>query len=122
LPHENVITVFGCGGDRDRAKRPIMGKIAARLSDTVIVTSDNPRTEDPMAIIEEIETGLIQGPAGYMINPDRRAAIHEAISMAGNDDIVIIAGKGHETYQIIGNDKLPFDDREIARKAILVSE
>ena len=118
LPHETLITVFGCGGGRDRAKRPIMGRIAARLSNTVIVTSDNPRTEDPAAIIEEIEPGLIKGPAGYMIKPDRRAAIHEAISMAGKDDIVIIAGKGHETYQIVGDGKLPFDDREEAMKAI----
>ena len=93
-----------------------MGEIAARLSDIVIVTSDNPRSEDPAAIIKEIEPGLEKGPAERMTNPDRYAAIREAINIAGMDDIVIIAGKGHEPYQIIGDRKLPFDDREIARE------
>ena len=118
LPHRKIITVFGCGGDRDRAKRPVMGEIAARLSDVVIVTSDNPRSEDPARIIEEIESGVGKGSADCRVNPDRRAAIQEAINMAYKDDIVIIAGKGHETYQIIGDRKLHFDDREIARKIL----
>jgi UDP-N-acetylmuramoyl-L-alanyl-D-glutamate--2,6-diaminopimelate ligase len=114
IPHGKLISVFGCGGDRDRTKRPVMGEIAARFSDVVIVTSDNPRTEDPAAIIREIEPGLEKGSADCRVNPDRCAAIVEAINMAGKDDIVIIAGKGHETYQIVGDMKLPFDDREIA--------
>ena len=118
LPHRKLITVFGCGGDRDRAKRPVMGEIAARFSDMVIVTSDNPRSEDPAAIIEEIEPGLKKGTADCVINPDRRSAIREAINMACKDDIVIIAGKGHETYQIVGETRLHFDDREVAREMI----
>ena len=118
IPHRKLITVFGCGGNRDRLKRPVMGEIAARISDVVIVTSDNPRSEDPAAIIMEIESGLEKGQATCMINPDRRDAIREAINMAGKDDIVIIAGKGHETYQIVGEKKLPFDDRETAREIL----
>ena len=121
LPHRKLITIFGCGGDRDRAKRPVMGEIAARLSDIVIVTSDNPRSEDPAQIINEIESGIEKGAADCRINPDRRAAIREAINMAGRDDIVIIAGKGHETYQIVGDRKLHFDDREIAREALITN-
>ena len=119
LPHRKIITVFGCGGDRDSAKRPLMGEIAARLSDVVIATSDNPRSEDPVRIINEITPGLEKGPAAYRINPDRHDAIREAINMACRDDIVIIAGKGHETYQIVGGRKLPFDDREVARETLL---
>jgi UDP-N-acetylmuramyl-tripeptide synthetase len=118
LPHRKQITVFGCGGDRDRAKRPVMGEIAARISDVVVVTSDNPRSEDPGAIIKEIEAGLKKGTAECRINPDRRSAIQEAINIAGKDDIVIIAGKGHETYQIVGDKRLPFDDRETAKQII----
>ena len=118
LPHRRLITVFGCGGDRDRAKRPIMGEIASRLSDMTIVTSDNPRSEDPTEIIKEIQSGMKNGTSKYEIIPDRRAAIYDAINMASKDDIVIVAGKGHETCQIIGDDKLPFDDREVARNAI----
>ena len=118
LPHQKIITVFGCGGDRDRAKRPVMGEIAARLSDVVIATSDNPRSEDPDAILREIEPGLRQGSGNYRIEPDRRAAIHEAINMAGTDDIVIIAGKGHEAYQLVSGRKSDFDDREVAREMI----
>ena len=121
LPHRKLIAVFGCGGDRDRAKRPVMGEIAARLSDVVIVTSDNPRSENPAAIINEIEPGLEKGPAECRINPDRNSAIREAINMAGKDDIVIIAGKGHETYQIVSDEKLPFDDREIARGFLITN-
>jgi UDP-N-acetylmuramyl-tripeptide synthetase len=119
LPHRKVIAVFGCGGDRDRAKRPIMGEIAARMSDIVIATSDNPRSEDPLAILSEIEPGLRNGPAPYKIIPDRRQAIESAIRMAGAGDAVVIAGKGHEDYQILGNQVIPFDDRKLAAELIL---
>ncbi len=119
LPHNRLITVFGCGGDRDRTKRPQMGEIAGRLSDYVVGTSDNPRTEDPMEILREIEQGLRKGPSKYCILPDRRAAIASAIGMACEGDIVILAGKGHEDYQIIGTEKLPFDDRVVAREFLL---
>jgi UDP-N-acetylmuramoyl-L-alanyl-D-glutamate--2,6-diaminopimelate ligase len=113
-----VITVFGCGGDRDRTKRAPMGEIAARLSDVAIVTSDNPRTEDPLAIIEEIEAGLKKAGRCYVRLPDRREAIFRAIAEARAGDLVVIAGKGHETYQIIGRDTIHFDDREVAREAM----
>jgi UDP-N-acetylmuramoyl-L-alanyl-D-glutamate--2,6-diaminopimelate ligase len=118
-----IITVFGCGGDRDRSKRPKMGRVAARYSDIVVVTSDNPRTEDPDAIIREIvpgvEAGLREAGHGrYLILADRRAAIAEAIRLAQPGDLVLIAGKGHEDYQIIGKEKHPFDDRVVAREAI----
>ncbi|MDR1726698.1 MAG: UDP-N-acetylmuramoyl-L-alanyl-D-glutamate--2,6-diaminopimelate ligase [Acidobacteriota bacterium] len=118
LPHRRIITVFGCGGDRDRTKRPVMGEIAARLSDVVVATSDNPRTEDPAAILREIEPGLKQGRASYKVKPDRRIAIQAALAQAGTGDIVVIAGKGHEPYQIVGGKKLPFDDRTVAREMI----
>src|SRR5437867_650261 len=118
-----IITVFGCGGDRDRGKRPKMGRVAARYSDVVVVTSDNPRTEDPDAIIREIlpgvEAGLREAGHGrYQVQADRRAAIAEAIRLARPGDLVLIAGKGHEDYQIIGQEKHPFDDRVVAREAI----
>ena len=119
LSHRKVITVFGCGGDRDRTKRPVMGRIAVRLSSHVIVTSDNPRTEDPLAILSEIRAGLNQGPATYELTPDRREAIGRAVTMARPDDVVIIAGKGHETYQAIGRETVPFDDRAVAREWVL---
>jgi UDP-N-acetylmuramoyl-L-alanyl-D-glutamate--2,6-diaminopimelate ligase len=118
LPHRQIITVFGCGGDRDRSKRPIMGAIATNLSDFVIATSDNPRTEDPMDILGEIEPGLCEGPAPYTVEPDRRHAIASAISIAHTGDVVVIAGKGHEDYQIIGPKTFPFDDRMIALESI----
>jgi UDP-N-acetylmuramoyl-L-alanyl-D-glutamate--2,6-diaminopimelate ligase len=121
LPHGRIITVFGCGGDRDRKKRPIMGEVAARLSDLVVATSDNPRTEDPAVILEEIEAGLKRGPAPYRIIPDRRAAVGHAVSIARDTDVVLIAGKGHEDYQIIGTRAFPFDDRVVARESILES-
>ena len=114
--------VFGCGGDRDRGKRPIMGEIAARLCDRVWVTSDNPRSEDPLAIMREIETGLRGiGPASdrYVMIPDRRAAIRAAIEWARPGDEIVIAGKGHEAYQIIGSELFPFDDRAMARQILL---
>jgi UDP-N-acetylmuramoyl-L-alanyl-D-glutamate--2,6-diaminopimelate ligase len=118
LPHARILTVFGCGGDRDRAKRRVMGEIAAKGSDVVIATSDNPRTEDPLAILAEIEPGLRGHRARYEVVPDRRAAIGRALSLAGDDDIVLIAGKGHEDYQIIGTRVFPFDDRAVAREII----
>jgi len=116
-----IICVFGCGGDRDRTKRPRMGAIAAELSDYVIVTSDNPRTEDPEAILRDIEAGLKEAECGsdrYELITDRRQAIQKAIEMASPKDVVLIAGKGHETYQIIGDRTLHFDDREEAMEAI----
>jgi UDP-N-acetylmuramoyl-L-alanyl-D-glutamate--2,6-diaminopimelate ligase len=119
LPHKRLTTVFGCGGDRDRTKRPIMGEIAARMSDRVIATSDNPRSEDPLEILLEIEPGLKKGPAGYEMLADRRAAIAAALTGAGEGDAVVIAGKGHEAYQVIGSQVLPFDDRAVARELIL---
>jgi len=118
LPHGRLITVFGCGGDRDRTKRPVMGEIATRMSDQVIATSDNPRTEDPVQILKEIEPGLRVGLAPYEILPDRRQAISLAISTARKGDVVVIAGKGHEDYQIIGNRSFPFDDRSVALNLI----
>ena len=127
-----IITVFGCGGDRDCTKRPGMGKVAAALSDLAIITSDNPRTEDPLAIIGDIEGGVGIGSTrytpeeitngltgkGYTVIADRKAAIHLAVSVADGADIVLIAGKGHEDYQIVGTTKFPFDDRMIAREAL----
>jgi UDP-N-acetylmuramyl-tripeptide synthetase len=113
-----VITVFGCGGDRDKTKRAPMGEIAAAMSDIAIVTSDNPRTEDPMAIIADIEAGLKKIGKGYIRLADRREAIRRAIEEARRGDIVVIAGKGHETYQIIGAETIHFDDREVAREAM----
>ena len=109
-----IITVFGCGGDRDKTKRAPMGEVAGRNSDLVILTSDNPRTENPVKIIQEIEIGLRETNCPYLVVADRREAIHQAIRQAKPDDVVLIAGKGHETYQIVGNDKFHFDDREIA--------
>ena len=113
-----VITVFGCGGDRDRTKRAPMGELAASLSDLAIVTSDNPRTEDPEAIIEDIEAGLKKVARPYVKLADRREAIFYAIGEAREGDVVLIAGKGHETYQIIGERRIHFDDHEVAREAM----
>ena len=113
-----VLTLFGCGGNRDRGKRPAMGRVAGQLSDWVILTSDNPRNEDPTAIIRDAEAGLGEGPAPYEIEPDRAAAIEIALNQARSGDIVLIAGKGHEPYQVVGEVKLPFDDRETARKVL----
>jgi UDP-N-acetylmuramoyl-L-alanyl-D-glutamate--2,6-diaminopimelate ligase len=113
-----VITVFGCGGDRDRTKRAPMGEIAATLSDVAIVTSDNPRAEDPEAIIEDIEAGLKKTAIPYFKVTDRREAIHRAVEEAREGDVVLIAGKGHETYQIIGERRIHFDDHEVAKDAM----
>lgn len=118
---KRVITVFGCGGDRDRTKRPIMGGIAAEYSDYVIVTSDNPRSEDPERILLEIEAGLREkhySADRYELTEDRAEAIKRAVSLASSGDIVVIAGKGHETYQVTKNGTIHFDDREFARDEI----
>ena len=119
LKKRNIITVFGCGGDRDREKRPLMGNIAGSLSDIVIITSDNPRSEDPESIVDEIEDGIKNSTANhndYLKIVDREDAIKKSLEIAGKDDIVLIAGKGHEDYQIIGEKRIHFDDREIVRK------
>lgn len=115
-----LIVAFGAGGDRDRTKRPRMGHIAAAYADFAVITSDNPRTEAPMDIIRAIETGYLQGGqrSQYCVIEDRTAAIYEAVRRARRDDIVIIAGKGHETYQIHGHERLPFDDRQVALAAL----
>ena len=108
-----VVLVFGCGGDRDRDKRPIMGTIAGRLADYVYVTSDNPRTEQPMDIIGNITAGMKNTKAAYEVIENRREAIKAAVQNAKTGDVIILAGKGHETYQIIGTEKLHFDEREV---------
>ncbi len=120
-----LIVVFGCGGDRDQGKRPLMGAAVARGADVGLVTSDNPRTEDPMSIIRMIEPGVrgagmppLDGGRGYLVDPDRRQAIFAAVAMARPGDIVLIAGKGHEDYQILGDTTIHFDDREQAREAL----
>ena len=110
-----VISVFGCGGDRDTAKRPIMGEISGKIADFTIITSDNPRTEQPEKIIEEIEKGIKKTKSNYKVIADRKEAIKEAIKMANKKDIIVLAGKGHETYQEINGEKYPFDEREIIR-------
>jgi UDP-N-acetylmuramoyl-L-alanyl-D-glutamate--2,6-diaminopimelate ligase len=130
---KRIITVFGCGGNRDRGKRPLMGETATHFSDLTIVTSDNPRLEDPMDIITEIEAGIDQkkikkiapdnlaamnSAHQYTVIADRKKAIEAAIKAAGNADIVLIAGKGHEDYQIMGASKMPFDDRVVAAQAL----
>ncbi len=131
LVHGRILTVFGCGGDRDKGKRYEMGRVAGENSDLVFITSDNPRSEDPLSIIEQIEEGilesgltqlnlsrheLITGP-GYFIEADRRKAIRKAVSMASKEDLVLVAGKGHEDYQIIGKERKTFDDRKEAALA-----
>ncbi len=113
-----VITLFGCGGDRDRTKRPIMGKVAATLSDYCIVTSDNPRTENPAAIIEDIMVGVKETDCEYTVIENRREAINYALSFAKRGDCIILAGKGHETYQIIGKEKNHFDEREVIEECL----
>jgi len=124
-----LISVFGCGGDRDRGKRPMMAEAVARHSDRIVATSDNPRTEDPIRILTDVEAGLSprrrveidaldSSDDAYALVPDRRTAIAAAIAIAKASDIVVLAGKGHEDYQIIGRDRLPFDDRIEARRAL----
>jgi UDP-N-acetylmuramoyl-L-alanyl-D-glutamate--2,6-diaminopimelate ligase len=107
--------VFGCGGDRDKGKRPIMGDLAARLADVAWITSDNPRTEDPGLIIEDIMAGAGQGSASIRIEPDRAGAITAACGCLGGEDVLLVAGKGHEDYQLIGHTKLPFSDQAVIR-------
>jgi UDP-N-acetylmuramoyl-L-alanyl-D-glutamate--2,6-diaminopimelate ligase len=133
-----LICVFGCGGDRDRGKRPLMGEIAARLSDLVVLTSDNPRTEEPLGILAEIEAGIqksglkkfrvsgfgsrdseLEAGRGYCVEADRRSAIRIALRAARPGDLVLIAGKGHEDYQILGTQKIHFDDREVVREELI---
>jgi UDP-N-acetylmuramoyl-L-alanyl-D-glutamate--2,6-diaminopimelate ligase len=116
-PGRQLIVVFGCGGDRDRAKRPLMGEIAADGADIAIVTSDNPRSEDPAAIINDVLSSM-SGPDRLTVEVDRRAAIQRAVSLAGDGDVVVIAGKGHESGQTIGDVTYPFDDREVVAEAI----
>ncbi len=113
-----ILLVFGCGGDRDRQKRPIMGKLAAELADFVIVTSDNPRTEKPMMIIEDILEGMAGTKTPYTVEENRRLAIRTALRCARKDDIVLLAGKGHETYQILGREKTHLDEREEVAAAL----
>lgn len=116
-----LIAVFGCGGDRDRTKRPVMGRIGAEFADIPIVTSDNPRSEDPEFIVSEVEAGVKAGlkeGQHYEVIVDRRAAITRAVEMASDGDLVLIAGKGHETYQILKDGTVHFDDREVALEAV----
>jgi UDP-N-acetylmuramoyl-L-alanyl-D-glutamate--2,6-diaminopimelate ligase len=115
-PDARLIVVFGCGGDRDRAKRPAMGEVASRLADLVVVTSDNPRSEDPMAIIAEVVSGVPPGRA--VVDPDRPSAVATALGEAGPGDVVVVAGKGHEPSQQLGGLSIEMDDREVARSAL----
>jgi UDP-N-acetylmuramoyl-L-alanyl-D-glutamate--2,6-diaminopimelate ligase len=128
-----VIVVFGCGGERDAGKRPLMGTAAAEGADLAVLTSDNPRNENPEEIISQVTPGLEKasvrrisagkaksGEKGYLVEADRKAAIETAISLAKEDDVVLIAGKGHETYQIVGTEKRAFDDREVAARALAI--
>ncbi len=118
LKPSRVITLFGCGGDRDRSKRPLMGAAAAEASDHVVLTSDNPRTEEPLDIMNDAMVGLRRFDTPLTVEPDREKAINKALAMARPGDIVILAGKGHEDYQIVGKTKHPFDDRLVARRAL----
>ena len=121
IVENRILVVFGCGGDRDATKRPIMGRIAAQFGDRVFVTSDNPRTEDPVQIVKDVEVGVREGlhdDVTYEVIVDRREAIHKAIAEATTSDVVIIAGKGHEDYQILKDETIHFDDREVAREAL----
>jgi UDP-N-acetylmuramoyl-L-alanyl-D-glutamate--2,6-diaminopimelate ligase len=120
LPQERrgrIITVFGAGGDRDRTKRPLMGSVVGKWSDVIIVTSDNPRTEAPQLIIDEIVAGIPRGTQVAM-EVDRRTAIQSALRQAQSGDVVLVAGKGHEDYQVIGKEKIHFSDREIVEQFI----
>jgi UDP-N-acetylmuramyl-tripeptide synthetase len=118
LDPKRVITLFGCGGDRDRTKRPLMGRTAAEASDFVVLTSDNPRSEDPLAIMNDALVGIRRVDVPHIVEPDRAAAIARAIQEAREGDIVILAGKGHETYQILKDQTIPFDDRAVAREVL----
>ncbi len=119
LKPARLITVFGCGGDRDRSKRPLMGAVASRLSDLVVLTSDNPRSEPPEAILAEIQRGIPAARAREtIVIPERREAIARALESAATDDVVVIAGKGHESYQVLRDRTVPFDDRQVAREIL----
>jgi UDP-N-acetylmuramoyl-L-alanyl-D-glutamate--2,6-diaminopimelate ligase len=123
LARGRLITVFGCGGDRDRTKRPLMGAVAGRLSDLILITSDNPRSEDPQRIMEEVQRGITvdtrrDSAQRLLAMVDRREAISKAVELARAGDLVLIAGKGHEKYQVIGSQVLPFDDVAVAREAL----
>jgi UDP-N-acetylmuramoyl-L-alanyl-D-glutamate--2,6-diaminopimelate ligase len=134
LAPRRLVCVFGCGGDRDRGKRPLMGRAAGTGADLAIVTSDNPRSEDPAAIIADVLPGLLasgrrplsaaaarDGQDGYLVEPDRRAAIELAVACAREGDAVLVAGKGHEDYQLVGAERRHFSDREEARRALGIS-
>ena len=118
IAQARIITVFGCGGDRDRTKRPKMGKIASDMSDFVIITSDNPRTEEPAAIVKEVAEGTRDAKIPVVEIVDRTQAIEFALNEAGENDIVLLAGKGHETYQIIGTEKFHYDEREVVKSLL----
>ena len=113
-----VITLFGCGGDRDRAKRPLMGDAAGKGSDSVVLTSDNPRSEDPLAIMNDALVGLQRSGAKYVMEPDRRKAVGMALQQAGPGDMVLLAGKGHEKVQVTKEGAIPFDDGDVARETL----
>ena len=118
LEPRRVITLFGCGGDRDRTKRPLMGQVASELSDVVVLTSDNPRSEDPLQIMNDALVGIRRSDTKTIVEPDRAQAIHKALDEARAGDLVLLAGKGHETYQIFADRTIHFDDREAARDAL----
>ena len=113
-----IITLFGCGGDRDRTKRPLMGEAAGHASDIVVLTSDNPRSEDPLLIINDVIVGVQRTKAKLFVEPDRQKAIEVALNEARSGDIVLLAGKGHETYQVLRDRTIAFDDREVARAVL----
>ena len=113
-----LISLFGCGGDRDPGKRPMMGEISGRLADYSIITSDNPRTEDPFAIMDQIEEGMIQSGGKYEMIENRRQAIRKALEMGLDGDVIVLAGKGHETYQEIMGVKRPFDEKIVVQELL----
>lgn len=118
FPHERIITVFGCGGERDSEKRSLMGDVASQLSDILVVTSDNPRGEEPMKIIDDILSGVEKNKKSVYIHENRRKAIEYALKIARKNDIILLAGKGHETYQLIGENKIPMDERQIVSEIL----
>src|SRR5579885_2072496 len=118
LTRNQLIVLFGCGGDRDRTKRPLMGEVAGHLSDSVVLTSDNPRSEDPILIMNDVMVGLQKSGKPYIAEVDREVAIRKALAQAHEGDLVLLAGKGHETYQVLKDRSIPFDDREIARRIL----
>jgi UDP-N-acetylmuramoyl-L-alanyl-D-glutamate--2,6-diaminopimelate ligase len=117
-PEGRIITLFGCGGDRDRTKRPLMGEAAGRASDIVVLTSDNPRSEDPLLIINDAIVGAQRTKAKVLVEPDRQKAVEIALEEARSGDVVLLAGKGHETYQVLRDRTIDFDDREEARRIL----